>query len=173
MCSFSRPSTLASNHLLSCFTCGKPALDEFLKSHALDKQNAMLSRTYVVTTGDSQVIAYYTLAFVAVSQSEAPKKMARGIPSTIPTMLLARLAVDERFHRQGIGRSLFRDAILRTWAVMKDGSAPVMFFAVDAKEEETKAFYEWLHMIPSPSDPTRLFLHYKDLRAIFDPEAQS
>ncbi len=170
MPNFSAPHTLQAGHDLTNFTCGKLPLDEFLKLHALDRQNAKLSRTYVVTIRESQVIAYYTLAHVAISQAAAPKRIDRGMPSDIPGILLARMAVDERFHRQGLGRSLFSDAIFRTWAVMKDGAAPVRLFVVDAKDEEAKAFYERAQMIPSPSNPLRLFLHYKDLQAIFDHE---
>ena len=170
MPSLSAPSPLQVDFDVTNFSCGKPPLDEFLKDHALAKQNAMLSRTYVVTEGESRVIAYYTLAHVTVLQVEAPKKLGRGMPSAIPAILLARLAVNQRFHHQGLGRSLFSDALFRTWAVMKDGSAPVRFFMVDAKDEEAKAFYEGMHMIPSASNPLRLFLHYKDLRTIFDPQ---
>ena len=168
MPNLSAPKLLNDQHDHSGFSCGKPILDDFLRLHALDKQNAMLSRTYVVTAGDSEVIAYYSLAHVSVQQTEAPKKMARGMPSAIPAILLARLAVDQRLHGQGLGRSLFSDALSRTWAVMKDGSAPVRFFIVDAKDEEAAAFYLRLRMLPSPLNPHRLFLHYKDLRTIFE-----
>lgn len=167
---FSAPSLLRADHELSDFDCGKTPLNEFLQRHALDKQTAMLSRSYVVTSGELQVIAYYTLAHINVSPSEAPKKLGRGMPSNIPAILLARLAVDQQFHGQGLGRSLFSDGLLRTWAVMKDGSAPVRFFVVDAKDEEAKTFYDRMRMVPSPLNPQRLFLHYKDLRAIFEPQ---
>jgi len=168
MSSFSAPHVLRAGHEVSGFACGKSPLDEFLKLHALDKQNAMLSRTYVVTIEDSRVIAYYTLAHVNVLQAEAPKKFARGMPSTIPAILLARLAVDQSFQGLGLGRSMFSDALLRTWVVMKDGSAPVRFFVVDAKDEDAAAFYLRQQMLPSPVNPSRLFLHYKDLRTIFE-----
>jgi GNAT superfamily N-acetyltransferase len=168
MSSFSKPEPLHPHHDLRGFTCGKPPLDEFLKRHALDKQNAMLSRTYVTMDGGS-VIAYYTLAHIAIAREESPKKIGRGMPSTIPALLLARLAIDERFQRQGLGRALFADATGRAWAVMKGGAAPVRFFVVDAKDEAAKAFYEGFRMLPSPLNPLRLFLSYKDVQSIFEP----
>ena len=162
------PELLRADHDLAGFACGKPPLDAFLKDHALDKQNAMLSRTYVATAGGTRVVAYHTLAHVGVSQAEAPKRLGRGMPSAIPAILLARLAVDQGFHGQGLGRSLFADALSRAWAVMRDGPAPVRLFVVDAKDDEARAFYERMRMVPSPSDPLRLFLGYKDLRTVFE-----
>ncbi len=166
------PQTLHAGHEVSAFDCGKPSLDEFLKRHALDKQNAMLSRTYVATVG-ARVVGYYTLAHSATLQAEAPKKLGRGMPSSIPAMLMARFAIDKEFQGRGLGRSLFTDALRRTWAVMQAGAAPVRFFVVDAKDEEAKAFYERFDMIASPHNPLRLYLSYKTLRLEFEGEAET
>lgn len=165
MPSFTGPEPLHIEHALSAFTCGKPSLDAFLKLHALDKQRAMLSRTYVVTC-DGTVIAYYTLAHIAIVREQAPKKLGHGMPSEIPAMLLARLAIDNRYQHQGLGRSLFRDAMIRTWGVMLSGPAPVRLFVVDAIDEGAKVFYEQFGMRSAPDNPMRLFLHYKDLRSV-------
>jgi GNAT superfamily N-acetyltransferase len=164
---FQAPVPLTVEHDTAAFDCGKPALDDFLKLHALDKQRAMLSRTYVVDDGE-RVVAYYTLAQVDVRQAAAPKKLGRGMPDAIPAMLMARFAVDLEHAGQGLGRSLFTDAIRRTWAAMESGPAPMRLFVVDAKDEEAKGFYKRFDMIPSPLDPMRLFLSYKTLRSAFE-----
>lgn len=168
MTDLSAPALLSDEHELDHFACGRPTLDEFLKVHALAKQTAMLSRTYVVTTKSTEVVAYYTLAHLNVQSQEAPKRISRGMPSSIPAILLVRLAIDQRFQGRGLGRSLFADALWRTWAVMS-GHVPVRFFVVDAIDESARAFYERLGMVPSPTNPMRLFLHYKDLRAAVEP----
>lgn len=168
MSNFKAPEPLNASHDLSAFSCGWPPLDEFLKVHALDKQKAMLSRTYVVTNGTPCVVAYYTLAHVTIERENAPNKMGRGMPSSIPAILLGRLAIDETHQGKGLGRSLFADALGRTWSVMSGGAAPVRLFVVDAKDEGAKGFYEALRMIPSAVNPLRLFLHYKDLRSVFE-----
>lgn len=167
MSDVSPPEPLRADHDVSAFDCGNEALNEFLKRHALDKQNAMLSRTYVVTS-EEQVVGYYTLAYASVSQTEAPKKMARGMPSSIPVLLMARFGVDARFQGRGLGRSLFTDAIRRTWAVMQSGAAPVRLFVVDAKDETAKAFYQRFDLIAAPENPLRLYLSYKTLRSLFE-----
>lgn len=110
---FSAPVPLSPAHDLSAFDCGTSALNDFLQRHALDKQNARLSRTYVVASG-SRAVAYYTLAHVAVSSEDTPKRFGRGMPREIPAMLMARLAVDLSAQGRGLGRSLFTDALQRT-----------------------------------------------------------
>jgi GNAT superfamily N-acetyltransferase len=168
MSSLNAPVVLRAEHDLTGFDCGKPPLDEFLQRHALEKQRAMLSRTYVVTIGEAgQVVAYYTLAHISIVQDEAPKKMGRGMPSSIPAILMARFAVDRRFQGHGLGRSLFTDAVRRTWAVMEKGPAPVRVFVVDAKDDEAARFYARFDMLPSPHNPMRLFLSYKTLQGLF------
>lgn len=114
------------------------------------------------------VVGYYTLAHASVLQSEAPKKMGRGMPSSIPAMLMARFAVDLTMQGRGLGHDLFMDATRRTWAVIQSGAAPVRFFIVDAKDEVAKAFYQRFDMIPASENPMRLFLSYKTLRQTFE-----
>ena len=164
------PTPITEAHDVSAFDCGKPPLDEFIKLHALAKQRAMLSRTYVVSDGE-RVVAYSTLAYVTIHPTEAPKKFARRMPDAIPAMLLARLAIDRHHQGLGLGRSLFADALRRTWATMSTAPAPVRLFIVDAKDDEAKRFYERFDIIPSPVDPRRLFLSYKTLQAIFEGNA--
>ena len=166
MFDFQTPTLLTPAHDVSAFDCGKAPLNDFLRLHALDKQNAMLSRTYIVTS-DASVAGYYTLTHSVTLQSDAPKKLGRGMPSSIPALLMARFAVGLPFQGQGLGRSLFTDALRRTWAVMDAGAAPVRLFVVDAKDDEAKAFYEKFDMIAAPSNPMRLYLSYKTLKAEF------
>jgi hypothetical protein len=60
MSEYTSPTPINDAHDLSSFNCGKPPFNEFLHRPAFDKQQAFLSRTYVVTRGRF-VVAYYTL----------------------------------------------------------------------------------------------------------------
>lgn len=166
---FTKPVLLAAQHDLADFDCSKEELNSWLKAHALDKQNAMLSRTYVVES-EGKVVGYYTLSHIDVKQGEPPKKLGRGMPSSIPSMLMARFAVDKSCQGFGLGRSLFIDALLRTWAVMESGPAPVRLFVVDAMDDDALSFYLRFDMKAAPTNPHRLFLSYKDLRTLFKPD---
>ncbi len=167
MSKFNPPQLLDSLHDLASFDCGKAPLNEFLRLHALDKQKAKLLRTYVVTQAD-KVVGYYTLAHISVESELAPKKLGRGMPRSIPAMLMARFAVDASVQGLGLGRSLFADAMHRVWAVIETGAAPVRIFVVDALDEEAKAFYKRFDMVAGQSDPMRLYLSYKTIIAAFE-----
>jgi GNAT superfamily N-acetyltransferase len=79
-------------------------------------------------------------------------------------MLLARLAVDLRWQGQGIGQALLRDALLRT--LQAADIIGIRAFAVHAKDENARLFYEHFDFIPSPTDPLHLFVLLKDLRRL-------
>jgi GNAT superfamily N-acetyltransferase len=79
-------------------------------------------------------------------------------------MLLARLAVDQRWQGQGVGKSLLRDAMLRTSQAAE--IAGIRAFAVHAKDEEARRFYEHFDFVPSPTDPVHLFILLKDVRRL-------
>ncbi len=166
MSDISPPVVLTAEHDVSRFECGSPELNRWLQESALNQQRAMLSRTYAALSS-GQVAGYYTLAHCQVTSTEAPKKLGRGMPRSIPGMLMARFAVDQSWQGRGLGRSLFVDALTRTWAVMEQGPAPVRLFVVDAKDDAAVKFYQKFDMTSGPHDPFRLFLHYKDLRGLF------
>ena len=79
-------------------------------------------------------------------------------------MLLARLAIDHRWQRQGVGKALLKDAMLRT--LQAADIAGIRAFAVHAKEGEARRFYLKFDFVPSPSDPMHLFVLLKDVRRI-------
>ncbi|HEX9995801.1 MAG TPA: GNAT family N-acetyltransferase [Abditibacterium sp.] len=168
---FSAPKVLTEGDSTESFSCGEAELDRFLHGSALNRQKAMLSRTYVVTVGN-EIAGYYTLAHVQLQASAMPTKMSRGMPSSIPAILMARLAVDERFQKRGLGESLFADALMRTWSVVEQGAAPVRFFLVDAKHEKAKAYYLRFGMKPFGDDSLRLYLSYKQIQLALQAETK-
>lgn len=165
----SSPLVLSEKHDVTGFSCGEDELDRFLVQSALGRQKARLSRTYVSLCG-SQVAGYYTLAHVQMVTQDLPPKLGRGMPSSIPALLLARLAVDARFQRRGLGESLLADALERVANVVESGAAPVRFFLVDAKHERAKAFYLRLGLKPLGENSLRLYLSYKEVLASLEPK---
>jgi GNAT superfamily N-acetyltransferase len=66
-----------------------------------------------------------------------------------------------------LGSGLLKDAMART--LQAADIAGIRAFAVHAKDDEARAFYERFDMIPSPADPYHLFVLLKDLRAALRP----
>ena len=159
-----RIEKLQPHHAVDTFDCGREALNLFLRKHALQNQRTGGSQTYVGTADDS-VIGYYALAVGSVEQDQAPERIKKGLAKhSIPLMLLARLAVDLRWQKQGVGAALLKDATLRT--LQAADIAGIRALVVHAQDEEAKTFYEHFDFLPSPSDPLHLFILLKDLRKL-------
>jgi GNAT superfamily N-acetyltransferase len=86
-------------------------------------------------------------------------------------MLLARLAIDRRWQAQGVGKALLRDAMQRT--LQAADIAGIRAFAVHAKDEEARRFYEHFDFIPSPTDSMHLFVLLEDVRRIISESKPS
>ena len=78
-------------------------------------------------------------------------------------MLLARLAIATTWQGKGLGSGLLKDAMLRTLQAAE--IAGIRAFAVHAKDDEARAFYEHFDFVPSPTNSYHLFRLLKDLRA--------
>ena len=98
-----------------------------------------------------------------VEHETAPSRVSKGLARhLIPVMVLARLAVDQSEQGTGIGKGLFKDALLRTAAAADIAGVRALF--VTAKDEDAKRFYERYNLDPSPADPMQFFLVMKDLK---------
>jgi GNAT superfamily N-acetyltransferase len=155
---------LARNHAVENFACGRDALDRFLIRYALQNQLAGASQTYVAVA-DERVCGYYSLAVGQVEYDDAPLRLAKVLARhPIPIMLLARQAIASEWQGKGLGAGLLKDAMLRTLQAAE--IAGIRAFAVHAKDDLARAFYEHFDFIPSPSDPHHLFRLLKDLRGL-------
>src|SRR5581483_3850804 len=111
------------------------------------------------------VIGYYTLVVGEVEYDSAPERLKRGLARhPVPIMVLGRLAVSSSWQGKGVGAGLLKDAMLRT--LQAADIAGIRAFAVHAKDDTVRAFYERFEFVPSPTDPLHLFLLMKDLRRV-------
>ena len=158
-----RIEKLHRSHKLDTFDCGQEALNRFLIRYAFQNQQAGASQTYVALA-DEEVAGYYTLVVGQVEYSDAPQRLTKGLARhPVPIMLLARLAVAIAWQGKGLGSGLLKDAMLRT--LQAADIAGIRAFAVHAKDDGAKAFYERFDFDASPSDPYHLFRLLKDIRA--------
>lgn len=159
-----RVEKLRRDHILEEFDCGREELNRFLQRYAWQNQQAFASQTYVGLVGNA-VIGFYTLVVGEVKYEDAPQRLTKGLARhPVPIMLLARLAVDRRWHGQGVGGSLLKDAIERT--LQAADIAGIRAFAVHAKDEDARRFYQRFEFMPSPTDPLHLFVLLKDVRRL-------
>jgi GNAT superfamily N-acetyltransferase len=158
-----RIEKLRRGHGVDTFDCGQEALNRFLIRFALQNQQAGASQTYIALA-DEEVAGYYTLVIGRVEHSAAPKRLTKGLARhPVPIMLLARLAIATSWQGKGLGSGLLKDAMLRT--LRAADIAGIRAFAVHAKDDAARAFYERFDFVASPSDPYHLFRLLKHIRA--------
>jgi GNAT superfamily N-acetyltransferase len=161
-----RIEKLQRGHAVEGFDCGSEALNRFLIRHALQNEQAGASRTYVALD-DTEIAGYYTLVVGQVEHAAAPERLKKGLARhPVPIMLLARLAIATHWQGKGLGSGLLKDAMLRT--LRAADIAGIRAFAVHAKDDAARAFYERFDFVASPSDPYHLFRLLKDIRAIVE-----
>ena len=152
----SAPQPLVSEHVLVEFSCGESLLDEWLKRRALPNQLSGASRTFVVADENKHVYGYYALASGAVSRRQVTGSVRRNMPEPIPVLVLARLAVDQRFQGAKYGVALLQDAVKR--AVVVSQNTGVRAVLVHALHDRARQFYEHYGFQVSPLDPMTLML---------------
>ena len=159
----SPPEPLDAGHDVTAFDCGKPALNEWLRSYALTNQAKGFTRVMVVCDG-KRVIGFYGLAPTAVPASMPPRKVRTGRPpDPIPCILFGQLAVDTAYAGKGVGSALLRHALERCVAAAEAiGGRAVVVRAIDGKAE---AFWASCGFTLSRDDPSTLFRSIGDIAA--------
>jgi GNAT superfamily N-acetyltransferase len=160
----SAPAPLTTDHDLSGFDCGEPALNHWLRHRAL-KNESRFSRTYVACDGN-RVAAYVSVSAGAVERAAAPGKLRRNAPDAIPVSVIGRLAVDRNYAGRGLGADMLSDALRRiAIAAQSIGLGAVL---VRAKTERAKGFYlRCAEFMEYPADSNILFLPVETILAAF------
>ena len=157
------PEPLTSEHDVSAFSCGKPALDAWLKTRALSNQQKGFTAVLVVHDS-GRVVGYYGLAPTAVVPAFLPRSIRTGQPpDPVPCLLLGQLAVDQAWSGQGVGTGLVKHALARCVeaAALIGGRALI----VNAVDVEAAAFWQRRGFLPSRDDPLILFRSILDIAA--------
>ncbi|MGI8594441.1 MAG: GNAT family N-acetyltransferase [Solirubrobacteraceae bacterium] len=163
-----RLDLLTADHDLTAFDSGNALLDAWLLDHALASQRADLARTYLALDGDA-LIGYVSLTTGSVRREDAPKRLVRGMPGhPIPTILIARLAVDRTHQGRLVGSRLLAEALRR--AVAASDAVAARLVVVDAIDDRAAAFYRRWGFIDVPESPRRLFRKMSDIRRSLEGE---
>ena len=160
---------LNSGHKKNEFSCGKEMLDNYLHRQANQDIKRKLSACFVINDQETNLLkGYYTLANNSIPQETIPKKFQKKLPksySSIPTTLLGRLAIDNRFQGKGVGKLLLIDALKRSYEISKNiGSFAVV---VDPLDEDAENFYYKYGFIKLP-DSGKMFLPMNMIKELFE-----
>lgn len=159
----SAPETLTESHDLSQFACGKPSLDNWLRTRALSSQKKGFTAVMVVHEA-GRVVGYYGLAPTAVVPASLPRSVRTGqSPDPLPCLLLGQLATDQEWRGKGIGTGLLKHALQRCLqgASLIGGRALI----VNAVDDDAAAFWLRRGFLPSKDDPMVLARSILDIAA--------
>lgn len=159
---YAGPVLLTGEHFTTSFDSGKPSLDAWLQRRALGNQRSGASRTWVVCSDGPEVVAFYASAVASILRGAATGRAARSQPEEIPAVLLARLAVDRKHQRHGLGQALLKHFIEK--ALEASEIVGVRLLLVHALDDEAAGFYRHFGFDASPIDERTLMVPISDLR---------
>lgn len=148
----------SAKHRRASFDCGQPSLNKFIQEFASQYDRRSIGRTYVLTEESSdEVHGFYTISASSIPFQQVPATVSKRIPHhPLPAMLLGRLAVDQRFHGQGLGNILLKDAFTRIQNLaMQCG---IFCIEVDAIDDAAVQFYQRYGFVQLVDQPHRLIL---------------
>jgi GNAT superfamily N-acetyltransferase len=158
---------LGADHERKGFSCGKAELDTYLKTQASQDMKRHIAVIFVLAGERNTVKGYYTLSNDNIPHEDVPEAVRKKMPKykSLPVTLLGRLAVDQEFQGQELGKKLLPDALFRSCEAAKTalGSIAVV---VDPLDAGAAAFYERYGFILLP-DRKRMFLPMKTIEALF------
>lgn len=158
---------LQKAHRRDVFDCGYNKLNEYLRRFARQNEQSGFGRTYAALLPNEVVVrGYFTLATSMVERSSLAEEARKGLPRyPVPTVCIARLAVDKSMQGQGLGRELLMDAIFRiTQAADAIG---IHAIEVDAKDDRGRSFYEKYGFASLLDEPRHLFLSIRTAKRAF------
>jgi GNAT superfamily N-acetyltransferase len=152
---------LSTRHDRAKFDCDVESMNAYLRRFARQNDDKGISRTFVAVESaeTTRIWGYYTLSTGAVAFEQMPERQLPQYP--VPTVLLARLAVDVDAQGQGLGRLMLGDALNRVRRVAQD----VGVFAIEvvALSDEARNFYIKRGFAPLRDDPLHLYLTLQTL----------
>lgn len=140
--------SLSDNHDRQNFNCGESALDKYLKTFALQQIKKNIARTFVLIAkiNPRRIIGYYTITLPDLEIEKLPKEYGKKLPAyPLPTMKLARLAIDKEFQNKAYGKLVIIEFMRRALEVAS--AVPLVCLTVDAKNEKLCAYYKKMGFI--------------------------
>jgi GNAT superfamily N-acetyltransferase len=141
-----------SRHDTSELQSGNESLDRWLVRYAGQSERRDAARTFVITQADV-VIGYYALLAGELEHGDATEQTRKGMSRhyPIPVAVIARLAVDQRHQKRGLGATLLRDALRRvTLASEQLAVRAVLVHAIDQRAAQFYEHFGFRALGPSP-----------------------
>lgn len=155
---------LKHESIITGFSCGHHDLDDFLRSDSMEYQTERLSITHLAYL-DTELIGFFTLVTDCIDAKQVNTQDGkRGYPyRKYPAIKVARLAIDTRYQRKGLGFQLLGEVLSITITISKYVGCRII--TVDSKPESV-SFYEkygFKRAKRSQSDTISMYMDYLKL----------
>lgn len=137
---------------LSTFKCGMEKFDSWLKNEAESQQKQGRVTTWLAIAQDGEVVGYFSLrlSIFTAQNLDLSKTQERklGIEDGVSSgILIAKLALHEKWQGKGYGLLLLDEALLKCVQVFN--TAAYQLIMVDAASPELVSFYKERGFFPS------------------------
>ena len=162
-----------TRHDRAAFDCGVDRLNNYLRLSARKQQKDDMTRVYVVVEeGSTRILGYHAINMGMMNVDELARR-PRGAPDhgEIPVLFLGQVAVDKAAQSRGLGGILMNHIFEKACVVsdMAGCHAIILDVIADGGEEEfgrRRAWYESFGFASFASNPARMFLALKQVRAV-------
>jgi GNAT superfamily N-acetyltransferase len=157
----------SKKHSRSAFSCGNESLDNYIRKQASQDLKKNVATIFVlIDSPNAEIIAYYTLSSYTVDITNLDETFAKGIPRypLLPATLLGRLAVDNNFQGQGLGKVVLIDAFKKVLDATKQVAS--LALVVEAIDEDAIRFYQKYGFQQFKQHPNRLYLSMKSIASV-------
>lgn len=155
------------------FDCGVVRLNNYLKMSARKQQKDDMTRVHVVVEeGNPQILGYHAINLGMMNVDEL-KRRPRGTPEhgEIPVLFLGQVAVDRDAQGRGLGGILMHHVFEKACVIADAAGCHAILLDVisDGGKADFARRTEWygnFGFAAFASDPSRMFLTMKQVRAI-------
>jgi GNAT superfamily N-acetyltransferase len=162
------------SHQRDAFDCGEEALNDFLRRHARKSHDLGGAKTFLAIDDADRttILAFYSLSPVSLTYSRTPEIIRQGLARyDVPGFRLARLAVDLRFQRLGLGGQLLMAAGKR--CLMAAAHVGGVMLLIDAKNERVAAWYAGYGARPLLDAPLSLVIPLVEIESALKTAGKS
>ena len=145
------------------FDCGVKALNNYLQLMANQQSKRDNTRTFVLedAKNSTTIIGYYTLTMTSLNLEALPSQLQKKHQNVNSSGLIARLAVDKKYFKQGYGEWSLIDSLKKLLLASETVAFPLVI--VDSKEGAIN-FYKHSGFQSFSDIPNKLFMTIADIR---------
>ena len=158
----------------SGFDCGRKEINDYFREDALDFQNELFSKTYLLSPNKDlgKVAAAFTVANASIFTRMLPNSRKKKVGYEVrhskglinyPAILLGQLGVDAHFAGHGLGQQIIE--FVAQWFSSRENKSGCRYLIVEAyNEERLLSFYAHCGLKPMFNDieQERIYRHLDD-----------